>query len=97
MRWYEGGIANAVQESKKSGAVFVVYIEGKQVIFKVTSKNKILLFVLGQDDKSVALTDLINNEEVSSKLTSEHFIAIKLEANSIPHQQFSQICILHEL
>lgn len=95
MRWYEGGIATAVQESKKSGAVFVVYIESKQVIFEVTSKNKIP-FVSGKDAKSVALTDLINNEEVSSKLSSEHFIAIKLEANSVPHQQFSQICILYK-
>lgn len=32
MRWYEGGIAEAVAASKGKRAVFVVYIEGKNFI-----------------------------------------------------------------
>lgn len=72
MRWYQGGIAEAVSASKKSGAVFVVYVEGK-------------------DDKSKQLTELLNSEEISRQLEKEHFVAIKVEENSVPHQQFSQI------
>ncbi|XP_065171405.1 UBX domain-containing protein 4-like isoform X1 [Atheta coriaria] len=29
MEWYQGGIAEAVTESRKNGSIFVVYIEGK--------------------------------------------------------------------
>lgn len=72
MRWYEGNIAEAVAVSKANGAVFVVYIEGK-------------------DDKSKDFTDLINNVDVSLQLEQKHFVAVKVEENSIPHQQFSQI------
>lgn len=72
MRWYKGGIADAVSASKKTGAIFVVYVEGK-------------------DNKSKELTGLIDSQEVSQLLENEHFVAIKVEENSVPHQQFSQI------
>ncbi|KAL1501663.1 hypothetical protein ABEB36_006954 [Hypothenemus hampei] len=71
MRWYSGEIAEAVGFSKVKGAVFVVYIEGK-------------------DDKSQQITSCIDSEEVSSKLGSDSFVAIKVEAGSVPHQQFSE-------
>lgn len=32
MRWYEGGIADAVALSKSKRAIFVVYVEGKKII-----------------------------------------------------------------
>ncbi|KAF5280474.1 hypothetical protein FQR65_LT03283 [Abscondita terminalis] len=72
MRWYEGNISQAVATSKTNGAVFVVYIEGK-------------------DNKSKDFTDLINNDDVSAQLEGKYFVAIKIEENSIPHQQFSEI------
>lgn len=32
MRWYQGGIADAVAASKSKRAIFVVFIEGKNFI-----------------------------------------------------------------
>ncbi|KAF5306551.1 hypothetical protein FQA39_LY08873 [Lamprigera yunnana] len=72
MRWYEGDIAEAVAFSKANGAIFIVYIEGK-------------------DDKSKEITALIDNKDISSILEQQYFVAIKIEGNSIAHQQFSQI------
>ncbi|XP_066249501.1 UBX domain-containing protein 4 isoform X1 [Euwallacea similis] len=69
MRWYDGGIAEAVVASKSKGAIFVVYIEGK-------------------DEKSQSISSIIESNEVSYNLGSNHFVAIKVEAGSVPHQQF---------
>lgn len=95
MRWYEGGIAEAVTLSKKNGSVFVVYIEGngKINIPNLTLQMK-FLFLIGDDEKSRDLTALINSQVVSEELRSDNFVAIKVEANSLSHQQFSEICIL---
>lgn len=51
------------------------------------------MFFTGSDDKSVQITNIINNEAITNKLESENFVAIKIEANSVPHQQFSEICM----
>ncbi|XP_060536216.1 UBX domain-containing protein 4-like isoform X2 [Cylas formicarius] len=72
MKWYNGGIAEAITSSKTKGAIFVVYIEGN-------------------DEKSQKITQIINDVNVSAKLSSDNFVAIKLEANSVAHQQFSEI------
>ncbi|XP_018328807.1 UBX domain-containing protein 4 [Agrilus planipennis] len=72
MKWYEGGIAEAVAASKRKGAVFVVFIEGA-------------------NDISKSLSDLLSNETISNKIENENFVAIKIEENSVPHQQFSHI------
>lgn len=57
--------------------------------------NLICLFIfVGNDDKSRNLTSLINDVEVSSKMENETFVALKLEAGSLPHTQFTEICIL---
>lgn len=37
---------------------------------------------------------MIDELPVSEELEKEHFVAIKIEANSITHTQFKQICIL---
>ncbi|KAB0803757.1 hypothetical protein PPYR_01152 [Photinus pyralis] len=58
------------------------------------SKTKGTVFVVyieGKDEKSKEFTSLIENEEVSTQLESNHFVAIKVEENSVPHQQFTQI------
>lgn len=96
MHWYQGGIAEAVSLSKKTGAVFVVYVEGMYIIIFVTLICSLSLknYYLGKDNTSKELTQLIDNERVSQQLEKEHFVAIKIEENSVPHQQFSQICIL---
>ncbi|KAJ8979816.1 hypothetical protein NQ317_002080 [Molorchus minor] len=72
MKWYTGGIAEAIAVSKAKGAIFVVYIEGN-------------------DDQSKSFTSLINSNEISNKLENQYFIAIKIEAGSVPHQQFGEI------
>ncbi|XP_050307397.1 UBX domain-containing protein 4 isoform X2 [Anthonomus grandis grandis] len=71
MRWYQEGIAEAIQVSKAKGAIFVIYIEGK-------------------DEKSQALSNFIETGEVESRLESENFVAIKVEADSVPHKQFCE-------
>ncbi|KAJ8925828.1 hypothetical protein NQ315_009679 [Exocentrus adspersus] len=72
MKWFTGGIAEAVKFSKQKGAIFVIYVEGK-------------------DEQSLKITDLISNGEAGEKLECDNFVAIKIEANSIPHQQFIEI------
>lgn len=36
----------------------------------------------------------METDEVGSKLGSEQFVAIRVEAGSLSHQQFSEFCIL---
>nr|XP_023024513.1 UBX domain-containing protein 4-like [Leptinotarsa decemlineata] len=72
MKWYPGGIAEAIGYSKSKGAIFIVYIEGT-------------------DEQSQKISSLIENGALGKKLEQEHFVAIKLEAGSVPHQQFSEI------
>ncbi|EFA06551.2 UBX domain-containing protein 4 [Tribolium castaneum] len=60
----------------------------------VTSKAKQAIFVVyvyGKDDKSAQITELIDKEEIVKILGSDSFVAIKIEADSVPYQQFSQI------
>lgn len=56
---------------------------------------KILYLFVGPDDQSKRLTSIINEDKVSKQLASNNFVAIKVEANSVPHQQFAEICILY--
>ncbi|XP_019870439.1 UBX domain-containing protein 4 isoform X2 [Aethina tumida] len=72
MKWYNGGIVEAIAASKQKSAIFVVYIEGP-------------------DEKSTKFTELIDTPELRKLLEGDNFVAIKLEANSVPHQQFSDI------
>lgn len=100
MRWYEGSITEAITISKSKGAVFVVYIEGKMMLLEprlIFKNDENIAIVSGKDDKSSHITNLINTELISGKLESNAFVAVKLEADSLPHQQFSQICILYLL
>lgn len=52
-----------------------------------------MIFV-GNDEESTKLTRSIDQEDVSKLLGSNHFVSIKIQANTVPHQQFSEICIL---
>ncbi|KAF7279781.1 hypothetical protein GWI33_006741 [Rhynchophorus ferrugineus] len=72
MKWYAGGIAEAVAASKTKGAIFVIYIEGK-------------------DEKSQHISTLLELPDVESMLGGDNFVAIKVEADSVPHQQFSAL------
>lgn len=51
-------------------------------------------FIIGTDDKSKQFSELLENINISTKLESELFVAIKIEADTVPHQQFTQICML---
>ncbi|XP_063905511.1 UBX domain-containing protein 4-like isoform X2 [Zophobas morio] len=70
------------------------WFEGEIAQAIVTSKAKQAIFVVyvhGKDEKSSQITELINNPEVVKILGSDSFVAIKIEAESVPYQQFSQI------
>ncbi|XP_046398091.1 UBX domain-containing protein 4 [Ischnura elegans] len=60
----------------------------------VASKSKQALFVVfiaGDDGASKSTTAAIESREVSSKLGSDDFVAIRLESGSEPYRQFVQI------
>ncbi|GLV39672.1 uncharacterized protein CBL_08262 [Carabus blaptoides fortunei] len=60
----------------------------------VTSKTRNAIFVVyveGKDEKSTNLTSHINSTDVSTKLESDNFVALKVEAGSVPHTQFAAI------
>lgn len=40
------------------------------------------------------MTSTINEENVSKLLNSNHFVAIKIEADSEPYEQFCEICMI---
>ncbi|OXU23817.1 hypothetical protein TSAR_011961 [Trichomalopsis sarcophagae] len=65
MKWFQGGIAEAIAASKAKKAVFVVFVEGK-------------------DDVSQEVALSLNSSEVSSKLESEKFVAIRLANQLVP-------------
>lgn len=90
MRWYEGGIADAVVLTKKKSAIFVVFIEG--IVLDNLCCETLRIYSVGKDDKSKQLTQLLEDQTVCGKLETETFVAIKIEANSVPHQQFAQLC-----
>ncbi|GJQ82762.1 hypothetical protein Trydic_g19770 [Trypoxylus dichotomus] len=50
-----------------------------------------VVYIEGTDDESTNLTSTIDQDDVSKLLGSNHFVSIKIEANSVPHQQFSEI------
>lgn len=95
MNWFKGEIAQAIVTSKAKQAIFVVYIYGK---IQKNLSNFFLpnyyFIITGKDEKSSQISALIDKEEIAKILGSESFVAIKIEAESVPYQQFSQICIL---
>ncbi|KAI4466998.1 ubx domain-containing protein 4 [Holotrichia oblita] len=50
-----------------------------------------VVYIEGNDDESTKLTRSIDQEDVSKLLGSNHFVSIKIQANTVPHQQFSEI------
>jgi hypothetical protein len=40
MRWFDQGIAAAVDKAKREDAIFVVYVEGKQLKLKMVKFHK---------------------------------------------------------
>ncbi|KRT80727.1 hypothetical protein AMK59_6207 [Oryctes borbonicus] len=50
-----------------------------------------VVYIEGADDESTNLTSAIDQEDISKLLGSNHFVSIKIQANSVPHQQFSEI------
>lgn len=93
MRWYEGGIADAVTVTRQKNAIFVVFIQGN-IVAKCAHATTLKRIPAGTDDRSRQFSELFDNGNVSTQLESDLFVAIRIEANSVPHQQFVQICIL---
>ncbi|KAG8229425.1 hypothetical protein J437_LFUL000946 [Ladona fulva] len=54
-------------------------------------KAVFVVFVAGSDDASKSTTSAIDSAEVSSKLESDDFVAIRLESGSESYRQFVQI------
>ncbi|KAK9695328.1 UBX domain [Popillia japonica] len=50
-----------------------------------------VVYIEGNDEESTKLTRSIDQEDVSKLLGSNHFVSIKIQANTVPHQQFSEI------
>lgn len=97
MRWYQGDISQAVAASKQNGSVFVVYVEGEFRLFQyicILLHSFIKYFIVGKNGTSQDLTNLINDTKTCELLETKYFVAIKVEMDSVSHQQFSQICIL---
>lgn len=70
------------------------WYEGDIAQAVTTSKSKNAIFVVyveGKDEKSTNLTSHINDTDVSTKLESDNFVALKVEAGSVPHTQFAAI------
>lgn len=54
----------------------------------------VIVLFIGTDEKSQQISTVLESPDVGSKLSSDNFVAIKVEADSVPHQQFSALCIL---
>ncbi|CAH1116641.1 unnamed protein product [Phaedon cochleariae] len=61
------------------------------IVFAKSRGAIFVVYIRGTDGQSEKITSLIENGELGSKLEQEYFVAIKLEAGSTPHQQFSEI------
>lgn len=66
----------------------------------VLSKSKGAIFVVyieGTDEKSKEISQLFDTGVLGQRLNCDNFVAIKIEAGSLPHQQFSEFCILFKV
>lgn len=63
--------------------------------FDINVSTKIIVYITGDNEKSNNLLQLINEKGVTEVLESEHFVAIKIKANSVSYHQFSELCILN--
>lgn len=94
MNWYAGNIAEAVNLAKTRLAVFVVYVEGKEIKVGLFAQEINKHESSGTDDLSQKLTSIINEDAVRKTLESTSFVAIKIQSDSEAYVQFAQICIL---
>lgn len=94
MKWYEGDIAEAVALSKIKNAMFVVFVEGMYILSLFSYYKFNIILYVGNDKQSEDLSSLINHNNVSSKLKSDIFVSIKIDAQSVAYSQFAVICIL---
>ncbi|KAG8187705.1 hypothetical protein JTE90_000171 [Oedothorax gibbosus] len=63
-----------------------------EAVNEAKRNNKLfLVYIEGTDDMSKSMTDSYNDPGVAGKLSSQNIVALKLAANSVPYQQFSQI------
>lgn len=50
------------------------------------------MFFSGNDENSKRMTELINSENVSSRLESKSFVAIKIQSDKEEYMNFAKIC-----
>ena len=48
--------------------------------------------LLGNDDNSKLMSEVVNTSELCSGLSSSKFVAIKLTTDSVGYKQFIEIC-----
>lgn len=65
------------------------------VIFTIKFMVKIILIFLGKCETSKEVARTIHSPEVSSRLETDKFIAIKLQSDSEYYTFFAQICKLN--
>ncbi|CAO1309898.1 unnamed protein product [Diamesa tonsa] len=73
MKWFTGGIGEAIQQAKDK--TFVVFVEG-------------------DDSSSQDLSSLIDVKNISDKLESQQFVAIKIKSNTPEYFNFAKIYTL---
>ncbi|XP_071449830.1 UBX domain-containing protein 4 isoform X2 [Hetaerina americana] len=64
---------------------------GEAIVASKSKQALFVVFVAGDDDASKSTTSAMESSEVSSKLNSDDFVAIRLESGSEPYRQFVQI------
>lgn len=94
MEWFNGTIVDAVRISKERGVIFVVFIDGKWVLMRFYWWSKCNgISVAGKTDDSIAVTELLNNAAVASKLSNPtRYLAVRIESDTDTYTQFAQIC-----
>lgn len=64
-----------------------------KIILLISQKHRKKFFV-GKDENSKQMTELINNESITTKLESQAFVAIRLDSDKEEYIMFAKICKL---
>lgn len=96
MKWFNGGISDAIQQAKDK--IFVVFVEGLFIIYLFKRFDEFTfecLFLFLGDDTSTSsqdLSSLIDAKNISEKLESQQFVAIKIKSDTPEYFNFAKIC-----
>lgn len=55
-------------------------------------KNFFYITLVGEDENSKLMSEVLDTGEICSDLSSDQFVIIKLSANDVGYRQFVEIC-----